>query len=225
MRLSELSRAAGVPPATVKWYLRIGLLPRGTATAANQAQYGDPHLRRLLLIRALIEVGGLSVEAVRAVADAIDDRTRGLHEVLGVAHAALATPQSAPVPPSALAAVDRFVADRGWSVTADCTARRDLAAVLAALDRLHRRAAGTSPATVPLAHTPEEVSALLTPYADAVDALAANEVAGAPADMARDDLVERVVTGTILMEQALTALRRLAQKHHSAKRYTGNPVG
>ncbi len=58
-----------------------------------------------------------------------------------------------------------------------------------------------------------------------MDALAANEVAGAPADMPRDDLIERVVTGTILMERALTALRRLAQEHHSAKRYTPDGPG
>lgn len=62
--------------------------------------------------------------------------------------------------------------------------------------------------------TTEGVSALLDPYADAVEALAAAEVANAHEDMDRDLLVERVVAGTILMERALTALRRLTQEHY-----------
>lgn len=221
MRLSELSRAAGVPTATVKWYLRIGLLPRGVPTGPNQARYDDAHLRRLVLVRTLAEVGGLSAEATRSVVDALDDSSRGLHDVLRVAHHALAGPAPAnPVPEAATAAVDGFLADRGWSVPPDAPARVELAAVLGALERLRQRGTGVSPATAPPMDTPDEVRALLTPYADAVDALAAGEIAGAPDDMPRDELVERVVTGTVLMERAVTALRRIAQEHYSAERYT-----
>jgi DNA-binding transcriptional MerR regulator len=78
-----------VPIATIKYYLREGLLPRGEPTAPNQAHYGEPHLHRLRLIRALREVGGLGIEPIRDVVTALDDPDRSLHEVLGAAHRAL----------------------------------------------------------------------------------------------------------------------------------------
>jgi hypothetical protein len=45
---------------TIKYYVREGLLPPGQLASPNQTQYDNSHLRRLRLIRALTEVGGLS---------------------------------------------------------------------------------------------------------------------------------------------------------------------
>ena len=67
MRISELSRHAGVPTSTIKFYIRSGLLPAGELSHRNQAQYGEAHLSRLDLIRALREVAGLSLDVVRDV--------------------------------------------------------------------------------------------------------------------------------------------------------------
>ena len=61
MRMAELSTTSDVPVATIKYYLREKLLPAGESETANQARYGSTHLDRLRLIRALIDVGGLSV--------------------------------------------------------------------------------------------------------------------------------------------------------------------
>src|SRR6478752_6940457 len=69
MRMKELSEVSGVPVATIKFYQRERLLPAGERTHPNQSVYGDEHLRRIRLIRALIEVGGLSVAAA-----SVDDR-------------------------------------------------------------------------------------------------------------------------------------------------------
>ena len=63
MRISQLAERAGLPVATVKYYQREGLLPEGVRSAPNQVQYGDAHVRRVRLIRALLETGGLSVAA------------------------------------------------------------------------------------------------------------------------------------------------------------------
>ena len=41
MRISELSARTGVPVATIKYYLREGLLPEGERTAPTQATYAD----------------------------------------------------------------------------------------------------------------------------------------------------------------------------------------
>ncbi|MFI8354714.1 MerR family transcriptional regulator [Streptomyces cyaneofuscatus] len=54
MRLAELSERSGVPTATVKYYLREGLLPAGRRVSATQAEYDEGHLRRLRLVRAQV---------------------------------------------------------------------------------------------------------------------------------------------------------------------------
>ena len=53
MKISELSERSGVPVATVKFYIREGMLPRGEALSTTRAEYGEEHLTRLRLISAL----------------------------------------------------------------------------------------------------------------------------------------------------------------------------
>ena len=45
MRIGELSRLSGVPVATIKYYLREGLLPPGVHSHPNQANYNTPTSR------------------------------------------------------------------------------------------------------------------------------------------------------------------------------------
>ena len=72
MRISELSRRSGVPASTIKFYIRDGLLPPGTPSQRNQADYGESHLQRLDLIKALRDVADLPLEVVRAVLEQFD---------------------------------------------------------------------------------------------------------------------------------------------------------
>ena len=67
MRMSDLARESGVSVSTIKFYLREELLPPGVVGEPNQAEYGDLHLRRLALIRALREVAGLPLQVIRDV--------------------------------------------------------------------------------------------------------------------------------------------------------------
>ena len=62
-----------MPVATIKFYLREGLLPDGVLTSATQAQYDETHVARLRLVRALIGPGGLSHRRGTVVIEAIDD--------------------------------------------------------------------------------------------------------------------------------------------------------
>ncbi len=71
MRISELARRAGVPITTIKFYIREGLLPAGERSHRNQARYGEAHLQRLDLIRALREVAGLPLDVVRSVLEQV----------------------------------------------------------------------------------------------------------------------------------------------------------
>lgn len=209
MRVGELSRRSGVSVPSIKYYLREGLLPAGERTGPNQASYGDEHLRRLRLIRALIDVGGLSVAATRAVLGAVDDDTMALHSVLGVAQAAV-TQVGEPAEDEALAGatavVDDLVARRGWAVHADSPGRRAAADVLATWSRL---GAPTHPG-------PDA-------YAEAVEALAAQEVGGVITDD-REEVVEGAVLGIVLGGALLSALRSMAQEDASARRLA-DPMG
>ncbi|HET6652862.1 MAG TPA: MerR family transcriptional regulator, partial [Nocardioides sp.] len=81
--MSELAARTGLPVPTIKYYLREGLLPPGESIGATRAHYDDTHVRRLRLVRALIEVAGLRLEDVRRVLDAIDDEDLSWHEAVG----------------------------------------------------------------------------------------------------------------------------------------------
>src|SRR5690606_12847624 len=89
MRISELVQRSGVPLATVKFYIREGLLMAGETTSATQAHYGEEHLRRLNLIRALTDVAGLPLQKVRVVIGLVEHPEPNLFETLGKAVAAL----------------------------------------------------------------------------------------------------------------------------------------
>jgi DNA-binding transcriptional MerR regulator len=207
--MNELSARSHVPPATVKWYLRVGLLHKGVPTARNQANYDESHLHRLRLVRAMLEVGGLSVDRVRLVLGAIDDESLAIRRVVAIAHATLSSRESYTNHESALPAVDRYLSNRGWLVAVDSPARADLAAVLAALEALSRTGVGSSP---PVADD-EQIAQLLDLYADAMHTIAEAEIRALPPASDRERLVENVVVGTVLMEQAIGALRRLAQEN------------
>jgi DNA-binding transcriptional MerR regulator len=199
MRISELSRATGVPIATIKYYLREGLLPAGEATAANQARYDDRHRHRLRLIRTLREVGGLGIDTIRAVLDAVDDEGRSLHQVLGVAHRALA-PAPATADPVAQEDVDELLDHLGWRIGPGSPDRVTLAAALTSLRQLGW----------------EVEASTFVPHARAADELAEVEVGSMAGARSRTAAVEHAVIGTVVYGTALAALRRLAHEHRSA---------
>lgn len=202
MRISDLSDASGVSIPTLKFYLREGLLQPGDPVARNQATYDDRHVRRLRLIRALTEVGRLSLRDVRRVLDAVEDEELPVHQVLGTAQYALEPPSSTEPDIGAVATVDAALAKLGWHVTDDAPARQTIADAVGVL-----RSFGWSV-------SPDD----LIRYAKAVERLAEREslISSEAAD--REALVERMVVGSVAFESILAAFRRLAQEHHSAKR-------
>ncbi len=64
--------ASGVAPTTFKYYIREGLVPEGERVGSNQTEYNESHVRRVRLVRALIETGGLSIAASRDVLSVMD---------------------------------------------------------------------------------------------------------------------------------------------------------
>jgi DNA-binding transcriptional MerR regulator len=208
MRISDLSHATGVPIPTIKFYLRTGLLSPGQRTAPNQARYDDRHARRLRLVRVLVEVGGLSLDAVGRVVAALDRTDASLHEALAEAHTALPRIPitSDPRLRGARAETDAWLAEVGWNLDEGSPARDDLAAALLALQQL-----GWSVG-------PE----VFERYARHADALAEAELQYVAAAADSERAVETTVIGTVIFERALVALRRLAQEHHSRTRFGGD---
>lgn len=209
MRISELSRVSGVPVATIKFYLREGLVPEGVRTSPNQAQYHDAHVQRLRLVRALVGVGGLSLAATKNVLGQIDEPTGLTLDLLGTAHQAVAPALPGEVD---LAPAVSLLRRWGWDACADAVdedtgARVDdalggLAVALAALDD-----AG-------FVVEPERMDT----YADAMMRVAEAEIDGLPTETP-SAAVRYVVLGTVLVEPVLLALRRLAQREASAARF------
>jgi DNA-binding transcriptional MerR regulator len=203
--MSELVERSGVPLPTVKFYLREGLLPAGTSTGRNQALYDEAHVQRLRMIRALIDVGGLSIASVRDVLRAVEDPDQVGHDLRGVAHCTIARPSRSDHTSATWTAARTEAADlvtsRGWHVHPDAPALDQLADAIEALRKLGQ----------------EDILTLIPLYADTADALAEPEVAMVTRRPDRAGMVEAVVTGTVLGEAIFNALRRLAQEHHSSR--------
>jgi DNA-binding transcriptional MerR regulator len=212
VRVGELSRRSGVPIPTIKFYLREGLLPPGVATAANQADYDEEHVRRLKLIRALIDVGGVSVAGARQVVAAIGTYADDPLVALGSAQAAVQPrhrpDRDTPAWRSARDRVAAMIAERGWLIDQHSPAIDQVADALAAGGAL-----GVA-----------ELFDKLSDYADAADRLAAVEVGAVldrPDPAAR---MELVVLGTVLGEALFSALRMLAHQHESARQLRDRPL-
>ncbi len=100
MRIGELSRVTEVPVPTIKYYLREGLLPQGELSSPNQASYGEPHVRRLRLIRALVELAQVPVAQVKEILESLDSDDVPLHDQIGRAHRALTPTRKLRPPPT-----------------------------------------------------------------------------------------------------------------------------
>ncbi|WP_128433841.1 MerR family transcriptional regulator [Streptomyces cyaneus] len=206
MRIGELSRNTGVSVPTIKYYVREGLLPPGELTSPNQATYGEAHERRLQLIRALLDVGGMKVAEIADVLAALDDPERPLHKVLGAAADHLSNggvehddAESA----AARAVVADLISRRGWRTNESNPAATDLSKALAAMDRLGHGA----------------FVEVLDDYADAAEQVAEADLRYVDRRVAVEGMMEAVVVGTVLGEAVFNALRRLAHVDASAQLY------
>ncbi|MEV4502861.1 MerR family transcriptional regulator [Streptomyces klenkii] len=211
MRLAELSRRSGVASATIKYYLREGLLPQGRQVNATQAEYGEEHLRRLHLVRALIQVGRVPVARARQVLTAADT-SLDLNERLDIAVQALPHDPSASGPDDACVrrareTVAELLAQERWQLGMELNdnffAFRMLVAAVAALDRLGYAC---------------DVSQL-TAYARQAAAIAAHDLDMVEKLAVTPEGEEAAAAFLILCEPLLLALRRIADSAESYRRF------
>ncbi len=196
MRISELSSRAGVPVATIKFYLRDGLLHHGHATSATQSSYDNSHVERLRLIRALLEVGGLSLANIQRVLTAANDPHASARDQRAVVRQALAGSVPADVDvPMAQAVAERI----GWSLPRNSPHLAVFAKVLSACT-----AVGV------------DEQAVLPAYA-----VASELVARADADAQSQLRGEAAAAAAVLGEALLAAMQRVAAEHVESERAPG----
>jgi DNA-binding transcriptional MerR regulator len=213
VKISELSQESGVPIPTIKFYLREGLLAPGAVLNARESSYDNTHLRRVRLIRGLVQVTGASIGQVRQLLDIIETPDRSAIEVVGRASAALSSRQAEPVSDAAgrdaaTAATEALLDRLGMGYVPGSANLRMLAAALELADQ------------VGLPSTDEHLAAYVR---------AAREAARADFDrIPWDDpqeAAEWAVLGTVLYEPILAVLRRLAHSELAEQIEQGREAG
>ncbi|MFE9929613.1 MerR family transcriptional regulator [Streptomyces sp. NPDC005533] len=216
MRLAELSERSGVAIATIKYYLREGLLPPGRRVSATTSDYDEDHLRRLRLVRAMIQVGKVPVATVREVLRHVDDDSLGRTIRLGAALWALpqedgpdagAQDDADEAVVAARAEVDRLLDMLGWT-----TARE-----LGELSPVHRSLV-VAVATLNRLGYPWDAE-LMAPYGRLMHQAAVRDLDFVETHPSETEKAETAVAATILFQPVLRALHRLAQEEESARRY------
>jgi DNA-binding transcriptional MerR regulator len=204
MLVSELAERADVPVATVKYYLREGLLPPGDVTGPRRAEYDEAHVRRLRLLRALREVGSAPVAALQVIVDAVEDDSRPMHDVLCQISDELSPPLPVDGPEQAAAPqVNAVIAGVGWTgVRKDAAARLRLAELVQLVsDELLTVDAG-----------------ILAYYAQLADELCRTELALIDRTKDRQGTLEDMLVGEAVFGEVLTLLRRLGHEHYDEQR-------
>jgi DNA-binding transcriptional MerR regulator len=201
MLVSELAERADVPLATVKYYLREGLLPPGDVVGPRRAEYDEAHVQRLRILRLLREIGGVPVSSLRVVMDALDDEALPIHDVMTLtADVISAGPEPGAQDASSMAIVDEVIEAIGWDgLRPESVDRLRLAALVAALN-------GPGPLVAD--------AEVLRYYAGVADQLARTEVRHIDYTRDRAELLEEMITGSVLFGQIFGLLRQMGQEHH-----------
>ncbi len=206
--VSQLAAATRTPLATIKFYLRERLLPRPDLGQPRRAFYGEAHVERLRLIRALREVGGLGVAAVRDVCRSLDDDRARVADVIPKTIDAVGRhAKSTAVTAEARGEVKRFLAKKRVRVRPRARAVGDLAASLVVL----RAAIG-----------PEVAAPVFGPYLDAMRALAERDFEeNAHLVTSKTRGAYAATLAVVLWEPILLVLRRIAFEDVCARRFGG----
>jgi DNA-binding transcriptional MerR regulator len=203
MQLKELSGQTGVSPASIKYYLREGLLPAGETVHATRAQYSARHVERLELIQALRRIVGLNIEQIRGLLKMADDGVPRLALLAAVQRVVLGldTPAAngGDVPASATDAVVRL---RNWP-DYPSDARNALNAHLELMKSLNVPVSGD----------------VLDTYSKAMDDVAGLDIAATTAPDSVDQLILTAAVGMHMHSQLLLKLLALAQASHAIRRY------
>jgi DNA-binding transcriptional MerR regulator len=200
MRISELARLTGVSVATIKYYIREGILATGESSVPQRAEYGDAHVARLRLLRGLIESGGVGIAGAKRITAVLDSGAPPAHAFEVAQDVVSANADSeAPATEGSLERIRSLVGPMLCEHPAVTTAAR-------ALDALEASGGAMTPDWL---ERYEEAAALVA-RAD-LDELEARESVSEQASIA--------AVGTALGDVVLQSLRRVAQARETQRRF------
>ncbi|MBT2537138.1 MerR family transcriptional regulator [Arthrobacter sp. ISL-69] len=202
MQLKELSGQSGVSAASIKYYLREGLLPAGETVHATRAQYSAKHVERLELIQALRRIVGLNIEQIRGLLKMADDGAPRLTVLAAVQRVVLHLDTAAASGDRPTPAADAVVRLRNWP-DYPSDARNALNVHLELMESLH----------IPVTRE------LLDTYSKAMDDVAGLDIAVTTAPDSVDQLILTAAVGMHMHSQLLLKLLALAQASHAIRRY------
>lgn len=219
MRISELSGETGVAVPTLKYYLREQLLHEGRRRSGNQTEYDESHVRRVRLVRALVETGGLSIADAKRVLATLGDEPAytfaAAQHAMGVGRAgagrarAKRSGERADDDPGgeprasgpSRARIAELATARGWRISPDNPGLDVAAKVLddyAAID-----------------FTPPDD--YLDAYFDAAATVACVDVDALRARGTPESVAELMIVGTVVGDALAAGLRRLAHQDATAE--------
>ena len=89
LAIGRVSRRTGMNVETIRYYERVGLLPRAPRSSGGYRLYAAEHVKRLSFIRRARALG-FSIDEIRTLLRLADERKRPCAEVRVVAEAHLA---------------------------------------------------------------------------------------------------------------------------------------
>lgn len=203
MQLKDLSVHTGVSAASIKYYLREGLLPAGETVHATRAQYSARHVERLGLIQALRRIVGLNMEQIRGILKMADDGAPRLDLLAAVQRVVLNLDSHAHAGvDSGTRAADAVVRLRNWP-DYPSDARNALNAHLELMESLNIPVTGE----------------VLDTYSKAMDDVARVDIAATTAPESVDQLILTAAVGMHMHSQLLLKLLALGQASHAIRRY------
>ncbi len=91
--IGQLAKAAGVNLETVRYYERIGLIPKPSRTSGGQRSYSSEDARQLAFVRRARHLG-FSIDDIRALLRLANPGQQSCAEVKSIASAHLASVQA-----------------------------------------------------------------------------------------------------------------------------------
>ncbi|MBT2514350.1 MerR family transcriptional regulator [Arthrobacter sp. ISL-30] len=201
MQLKELSERTATTPASIKYYLREGLLPPGETVHATRARYSQRHVKRLELIHALRHIVHLNIEQIRTIIEMADDGAPRLAVLATVQRVVLGLEPNVREGAERTYLGDAVVRLRGWP-DRDSDARNALDVQISLMEGL-----GIS---MPLE--------LLDAYSQALDTIAGLDLSLTTATDDVDDIILTAAVGMHMHSQLVLRLLALAQASHAIRR-------
>ncbi|MDO5512369.1 MerR family transcriptional regulator [Corynebacterium sp.] len=207
MKLQELSAVTGVTVASIKYYLREGVLHPGAKKNATTAVYDDTHRARLDLIQALRQIVGAPVGEIRRLTALIDTPAPAI-DIMSAAQAlgAGAQPPGEEPPDAARELVGELMSQQGWP-DRPSAARRAVESLVAEM-----AGDGYLPSAAYLGELTRIIDELSALDLQATDVPTAK---GQPGDL--DRLALRVAVGTWRHSRLLVAMLQLGHTSHSLR--------